>query len=728
MTDLSTAAAPSAPEVEPEPIAQLTSFDAFPIDEDVRAGIRGLGFAAPTDVQAAVIVPALAGRDLLVQSKTGSGKTCAFGIPMVARLQARAGAPGQPHGLVLAPTRELAHQVSVELQAVAAHRGTRILTIYGGVPIQRQLTALQAGVDIVVATPGRLLDHLRRQNMSLDAIRMVVLDEADEMLSMGFWDDVTELLKLCPASRQTMLFSATLPYEVAKAASQFLTNAARVNVSGDDLNVAGINNCIYHVLANVPKPRQMLYALEIARPDSAVIFCNTRSETDMLAKYLTQAGLVAEPLSGTLKQRDRERVMGRIKRGELRFMVATDIAARGIDINDLSHVFNYSLPEFSEVYLHRVGRTGRIGKIGTAISLVDGKGLGTLTQLERDFNVKVVELTLPPEEDILRARSIRIMKELADKAAMAEISQHLPVAQGILEGSTAPQVVAYLLKSYFNAQADQARRNSVDAMPELESDEMPRSRSRMPRPARPARPALSAAAANAPVVAAVQPDGLESPPAEEEEGLNGPRRRRRRRRRGGAEGATERELDGEVAAPGRRAAVVERIVTASEHELEVVSPYELLGLPRPAAAAAVARPQRPPSGSARAVQQPWTSEAGTVARGQTSPSQAASADATAADYASVSPLAAPLPTPPIDDGLARIRVNIGFDDGFKGRGAVAKKIAALAGLNEGIIVEVEAGREQAVLKASPEIADLVLERVDGAQLGKKVISVTLTQP
>ena len=693
--------------------APPASFDQFPISEDVRDGIRGLGFTVPTDVQAAVIGPALAGRDLLVQSKTGSGKTCAFGIPMIAKLEAQSGAPGKPLGLILTPTRELAHQVAAELRGVAVKRGTRIVTVYGGVPIQKQVAALRGGVDIVVATPGRLLDHIGRKNMALDNIQMVVLDEADEMLSMGFWDDVTELLRLSPAGRQTMLFSATLPYQVAKAAAQFLQDPARIDVSGDDLNVAGINNSIYHVLPNVPKPRQMLYALEIARPDSAVIFCNTRSETDMLAKYLTQAGMVAEPLSGTLKQRDRERVMGRIKRGELRYMVATDIAARGIDINDLSHVFNYSLPEFSEVYLHRVGRTGRIGKVGSAISLVDGRGLGTLTQLEREFNVKVVELTLPPEDEILRARSTRIMKELAEKAAMAEISQHLPVAQGIIGDATAPQVVAFLLKSYFNSQADQARRDSLQSTPDREDDDAPVARSgRSPRGGRSAREPREPRAPRETRRTEAVPLGTageagevgEAGEASGEEG-EGPRRRRRRRRRRGGSG-TER-AEGAPQAEGGAEAAPERSPRSGRAErsrlpdLDIVDAHDLLSIsPTPPAA--------------------------TIVSVMTAPLSAAGSATVTAMSAAVAPPVAAVAELPAADGLTRVRVNIGFDDGFKGRGAVAKKISALAGINEGIIVEIEAKRDHAVLKATPEIAGLVLERVDGAQLGKKVITVVLS--
>ena len=687
MSDASAIEAPpgTEPAGQPGPAdpSQPLSFDAFPIDPQILQALGDMGYAKPTAVQAAVIAPGVAGKDLLVQSKTGSGKTSGFGIPMLERLPSQGGAAHRPLGLVLLPTRELAHQVAAELRSLAQHKGTRVQAIYGGVPMGRQTTALTGGVDIVVGTPGRLLDHIRRKNLTLEALQCVVLDEADEMLSMGFWDDVTELLKMSPKTRQTMLFSATLPYEVAKAAASFLTEPVRVDLSGDDLTVSNIDNYICNVLPDLPKPRQMLYLLETAKPQSAIIFCNTRNETEMLAKFLTQSGFEAEPLSGNLKQKDRERVMGRIKCGELRYMVATDIAARGIDINDLKHVFMYSLPEFSEVYLHRAGRTGRIGKAGTAISLVDGRGLGTLTQLERAFGIKFGTVVLPPEEEIIRARSVRIMKELADKAAVAEVGQQMAVAQEILGNSDAPKIVAFLLKTYFNNKAEIARRDPVAPRSEEASAQQPA-------------------------------QGTETGDADEG-GEDGRRRRRRRRGRGRTTGGerTASEAGSERSAGGRgerggggggeRSGGGER---RPHRKMDIVNAADMLADDEDAAT--------PTNTGVPATPAPRAA--------------AAMSTATAAPAATPAPAR---PSRPVEspeaaaDGLTRIRVNIGFDDGFKGRGAVAKKISALAGLNEGIVTEVESRRDHAVLKATPEIAEMVIERVDGAQLGKKVISVNI---
>lgn len=593
-----------------------TTFATFPISQEVRDAIAGLGYETPTEVQSAVIEAAVGGRDLVVQAKTGSGKTSAFGIPISERTAGGTAAPGEPLALVLVPTRELALQVATELRGVGVHKGLRCQAIYGGVSMGRQTAALESGVEVIVGTPGRLLDHVRRKNLSLSSLQTVVLDEADEMLSMGFWDDVTDILKMTPDGRQTMLFSATLPYQVAHAAAQFLKDPARIDVSGDILTVEGIENAIYHVKPDIPKPRQLLYVLECEAPASAIIFCNTRNETEMIAKYLTQSGLIAKALTGNFRQKERERVMARIKSGSLRFMVATDVAARGIDIEDLSHVLQYSLPEYSEVYLHRVGRTGRVGKVGSAISLVDGKGLGTLSVLEREFNLDFVEKHLPPEEDVLRRRSQRIMKELSEQASVAEVGLHMPTAQEILDGEDAPQVVAFLLKSYFNTRAatDDKRGSS--------------------RPAK---------------VAEV--DAANDQPTE------GRRRRRRRRRRRGRSGEN----------------------SQAGNPIDIVDAGEIL---------AGGNGAGPSTGQ----------EGGTGGGNGASPD---------------------------GDALTRLRVNIGFDDGFKGRGAVAKKIAALAGLNDGIVNEVESKREYAVIAATPEIAELVIERVDGAQLGKKIITVAV---
>jgi ATP-dependent RNA helicase DeaD len=630
------------------------TFDDFKVCEEVRQAIRDLGYERPTIVQAEVIEASLAAKDLVVQSKTGSGKTSAFGIPVVERIEAGAAEPHLPHALILAPTRELASQVAKELTALGEQKGLKIHAIYGGVSIGRQAKALEEGVDIVVGTPGRLLDHIRRKNLSMDGIRMIVLDEADEMLSMGFWDDVTDLIQKAPETRQTMLFSATLPYQIAKAAAQYLKDAERIDVSGDKLSVDEIDNTYIMVGADIPKPRQLLNILEQEHPESAIVFCNTRSETEVIAKFLCQSGFVAEALAGNLRQKDRERVMERIKNRELRYMVATDIASRGIDISHLSHVFNYSLPEFPEVYLHRVGRTGRIGRSGVAVSLVDGKGLSTLNKLQREFGVTINEKPQPDEVEAQAARSKRIMQELSEKASVAEVGQHVPTAKEILGAEDGEQVIAFLLKSYFNAQAQTAVQPKRERAERGERGEKGRGRRGRGRGRGRDRDAEGA-----------EGEEMAAQPSTEEDGqAEGEGRRRRRRRRG------RRRRGGEG--------------------METMDAAEALGI------------------SASADEQPAArSEEATQAHAQTQAAEDA-------------------PLPEAEEGFSHIRVNIGFNDGFKGRGAVAKKISSLAGLNDGIIKEVESKRDHAVLKATADIAEILVERVDGAQIGKKILTVAVT--
>ena len=620
-----------APEVRSGLIFSARPFADFPIGDTLKEALAEMKYEYPTDVQEEVIDAALKGSDLIVQAKTGSGKTLGFGLPILERYGPGCGEPCKPKVLILTPTRELAHQVAQEIRRVGEKNGNKIFAVYGGVPLSRQVGALKSGIDILIATPGRLLDHIRRKNVSLEAIQTAVLDEADEMLSMGFWDDVTSLLEQCPEGRQVMLFSATLPYQIAKAAAHYLKDPVRVDVSGDVLTVDGIDNTIFHVLPDLPKPRQLLYLLEEERPSSAIVFCNTRNETEVIAKYLCQNGFVAEALSGSFRQRERERVMGRIKSGVLRYMVATDIAARGIDIDHLSHVYNYSLPEFSEVYLHRVGRTGRAGRSGKAVSLVDGKGLGTYTALERKFNVKFTEVELPNEEIVLRKRSERIMKDLLEKAAVAETSQHRPTAEDIIKNEDSAEIVSYLLKSYFSQQASDATNSGSGPR-----KQQPRDRN---------------------------PDENQEARGENE-GDNDGKPRRRRRRRGGREDGGERN---------------ERNDRNNRND----------------------RNDRNDGGGRD--RKP---------RGERNEQAASDGSSESSNTA-------------VEDGMRHLKVNIGFDDGFKGRGAIAKKITSLAGLNDGIVSEIESKRHHAVLKTTPEVADLLVERVDGAQIGKKILSVSI---
>lgn len=442
------------------------------LSQEALDGLHALGYELATPVQAASLEPGVAGKDLLVQSKTGTGKTTAFGLPLIERIRMEEGLI-DPQAIVLCPTRELAVQVAEELAELGDPKGVRVLPIYGGTPMGPQLASLKAGCDVVVGTPGRVLDHTRRRTLRLVHVHVAVLDEADEMLSMGFWDEVTSILDQLDANRQTFLFSATLPDEIRRAAAKYLRDPVRLDISQDELTVEGITNIAYMRDDSLPKPRNLLYILEVEKPDSAIIFCNMRQDTQLVAAFLRRQGLNALALSGDLGQKDRERIMNRMKRGDLQFLVATDIAARGIDISDLSHVILYSLPEFTEVYVHRVGRTGRIGKKGTAISLIGGRDQYTMTQLKRDFGVDFEVRELPPRDQIARLNAIRVAGELLKEARDVEITQFMHLAERLKEVDDGTEVIAYLLRQYFSALEDRRERegSAEDARAKREDDE-----------------------------------------------------------------------------------------------------------------------------------------------------------------------------------------------------------------------------------------------------------------
>lgn len=433
----------------------------MPVSAEAAEGLNALGYEFATPVQAAVYEIAMTGKDLMVQSKTGTGKTTAFGLPLIERINVEKQST-DPQALVLCPTRELAMQVGEEIAELGDPKGVRVLPIYGGAPMGPQLKSLKAGCDVVVGTPGRVLDHIRRRTLRLVHAHLAVLDEADEMLSMGFWEDVTAILNQLPDQRQTLLFSATLPDEIRKTALGTMREPEMIDISRDELSVENIENISYETDDRLPKPRNLLYVLEVEKPESAIIFCNTRDDASIIAAFLKRQGLHALALSGELAQRDRERVMKRMKARDLKYLVATDIAARGIDISDLSHVVNYSLPQFTEVYLHRVGRTGRIGKKGTAISLVSGRDEMTYTELQRKYGIEFEKRELPEFDEINRMQAERVASELLVEARDTEITSFLRLADFLKETEVGTEVIAYLLKRYFGFLEEQRKNEPIE--------------------------------------------------------------------------------------------------------------------------------------------------------------------------------------------------------------------------------------------------------------------------
>jgi ATP-dependent RNA helicase DeaD len=381
---------PADAEAAPEAPAEATFAD-LGLPREVQAALDDMGYFRPTPVQAAVYAPVVAGKDLLVQSRTGTGKTTAFGLPIISSVDAT---DKVPQAIVLTPTRELALQVCRELASLGKHKALSIVPIYGGAPIGKQIDQLRAGVHIIVGTPGRILDHIGRKTLSLKQIRFFVLDECDEMLSMGFLEDIERIASHIPKSRQSLLFSATMPDEVKRYAKRHMKTPERVALSSGNISVEEIHHA-YYIVSGIARARDLLRVLVAEQPDSAIIFCNTRDETGMVARFLQKQGLDAEPLSSDLSQSDRERVMKRMRDKNLKYLVATDVAARGIDITELSHVINFSFPDSAEVYVHRTGRTGRAGKKGTALSLIGPRELSSFWYLRVLYKIQPEERDLP---------------------------------------------------------------------------------------------------------------------------------------------------------------------------------------------------------------------------------------------------------------------------------------------------------------------------------------------
>jgi ATP-dependent RNA helicase DeaD len=432
--------------------AEPVSFASLDLPPGIQRALDEIGYTHATQVQALAIPKARAGLDLIVQSRTGTGKTAAFGIPILERIDVDR---PQVQALVLCPARELAMQVMEEIARLGKSAGVRCLTIYGGDPMPRQVEGLRRGAQVVVGTPGRLLDHLRQGTLKLDAVRTLVLDEADQMLDMGFEKEVNAILGQVPKDRQTLMFSATIPSSIEAIASRHQKNPERVMLSRDSLYVSDVLH-LFYIVTRMEKQAALYKLIEYEDPSSSMIFCNTRAEVRAVHRYLSLRGLPAAMLSSDLPQRKREVVMRRFKSKHLKHLVATDVAARGIDIEDLSHVFIYSAPDSTEQYIHRAGRTGRIGKTGKAISFVSGFDLMNFNRLVRANNLKAYECDLPSDEEVARKevrRIVETLKGLAGELTQEERAEYEAMAQGILNEEDRIAIVAYLLKDHFAAAA-----------------------------------------------------------------------------------------------------------------------------------------------------------------------------------------------------------------------------------------------------------------------------------
>ena len=430
-------------------------FDEFPLSDRILQGLSDMGYEEATQVQAATIEAGVAGRDMVVRAKTGTGKTCAFCVPMVEKV-----IEGSRYvqGIVLAPTRELANQIAKECTAIAKHKDLRVLPIYGGVAMGPQIDALESGVEIVVGTPGRILDHIKRGNLDLSRCSITALDEADEMLSMGFLEDVSRIMSKAPNDSQTLLFSATVEEKIKRLVAKFLNDPLDVMLSTDTDRVEGITNILYESSPDMHRVRALMAIIDKEQPGTTIIFCNTREDTTTVANFLSRQGLDTQMLSGDLPQNKRTQVMQMVRDGIVQFLVATDVAARGIDVSDITHVINYSLPFEPPVFMHRIGRTGRIGRDGIAISLVGGPDIATRKVLETQFGIEFEERKMPTDEEASGLRVERQVASIKKAAGRTAFEAYLPLVRALKERPDGDVILATALRTFF--QWDREQRTS----------------------------------------------------------------------------------------------------------------------------------------------------------------------------------------------------------------------------------------------------------------------------
>jgi ATP-dependent RNA helicase DeaD len=409
-----------------------TSFADLSLRPELLRALSDLGYEEPTPIQREAIPPVLEGHDVLGQAATGTGKTAAFALPVLQRLSGE-GRGGAPMALVLVPTRELAMQVSEAIHRYGRELGARVLPIYGGQPIGRQLKALQRGVDVVVATPGRAVDHIGRGTLALGAVEMLVLDEADEMLDMGFAEDIETILEATPRERQTVLFSATMPSRIDGMARRHLSEPVRIRMAREQApagEAPRVRQSAY-IVARANKPAALGRVLDLEAPTAAIVFCRTRDEVDQLTETLNGRGYRAEALHGGMGQPQRDRVMARLRAGTADLLVATDVAARGLDIDQLTHVVNYDVPSAPEAYVHRIGRVGRAGREGVAVTLAQPREHRMLKAIERLTGQKIAMEKVPTVAD-LRARRLELTRAALHETLLEDDLEHFRVVVGTL--------------------------------------------------------------------------------------------------------------------------------------------------------------------------------------------------------------------------------------------------------------------------------------------------------
>jgi len=428
-------------QAEERKVESMSSFESFGLNRRVLQAIHDMGFEEPSPIQAACIPVVLEGRDVIGQAQTGTGKTAAFGIPLVERVSTEP----RVQAIVLTPTRELAIQVAGEIRKIAKYKRVRSVPIYGGQSIVHQIRALKQGVQIVIGTPGRVLDHIHRGTLSLGDVRMVVLDEADEMLDMGFIDDIEAILRETPSDRQTMLFSATFPNEVKRLALRYMRDPQHITVNRGEVTVPQIDQVCYKVLER-NKLDSLCRIVDSEDIQLGIIFCRTKRGVDDLVEALLARGYLADGLHGDLSQAQRDRVMRKFRKNEIELLVATDVAARGLDVDDVTHVINYDVPQDPESYVHRIGRTGRAGKRGLAITLVTPREYKLLKQIEREIKQKIIVREVPSLEDVAERQAEMWRSKIVDVIREGGLAPYRAILSGLVDEHDPIDIASALLK------------------------------------------------------------------------------------------------------------------------------------------------------------------------------------------------------------------------------------------------------------------------------------------
>ena len=424
---------------------ETMKFDELQLDERILRAVTEMGFEEASPIQAQAIPVAMEGLDMIGQAQTGTGKTAAFGIPLLQKVDPKV---KKLQAIVLLPTRELAIQVADEVRRLAKFmHGIKVVPIYGGQDIVKQIRSLKDGTQIIIGTPGRVMDHMRRKTVKIDYVHTVVLDEADEMLNMGFLEDMETILSQLPEERQTMMFSATMPPAIAEIARKFQKDPVMVRVVKKELTVPKVTQYYYEVKPK-NKVEVMCRLLDLYAPKLSIVFCNTKKQVDELVQALQGRGYFAEGLHGDLKQIQRDRVMNSFRNGRTDILVATDVAARGIDVGDVEAVFNYDIPQDDEYYVHRIGRTGRAGREGKAFSLVVGREVYKLRDIQRYCKTRIIPQAIPSLNDITEIKVEKLLDQVEEVMNDSDLSKMVGIIEKKLieEEYTSLDLAAALLK------------------------------------------------------------------------------------------------------------------------------------------------------------------------------------------------------------------------------------------------------------------------------------------